>query len=246
MSVEVTYRFPFHFWTPARTAEALELLRAALPDVEVELDDDDDEAVVFERRETGGRVSLNDDDDPEGCAYAMIEAAHVDPTLLSDLNDAFDALATALGGACEPEGEAFLALCRAAERADALLDSFAEVQDWLLTAYELTAEEDVDLVQLVWGWTDTERTQLVFLETVEYLHEVWLQISSRAVPVDRVDARRMIELGGLANARIEHGAYWFVVTVPFGLSGTDVERLIGHVAMLADDLEEEILGTDEY
>ncbi|MEQ1564301.1 MAG: hypothetical protein ABMA64_01600 [Myxococcota bacterium] len=244
MSVEVTYLFPFRRWQPARVRDVVRRLEGCSPpEWSVHADDGPEPAIRFTCAGASARVFLRDDD--EGCASASIEAPHVDPSMFDAVGDALDQLATTLGGACEPQGDVLERIEREAARGEVRLDSFDAMRAWLRSEFELH-EDDDELVSLVWSWTDTSRTHLVFAEIAEYLGREWLQLSARVAPADRVPAERLIALGGLANATVEDGVAWFVVTVPFGLDASTLTDLIDHLASHADNVEHEVLGTDEY
>lgn len=122
--------------------------------------------------------------------------------------------------------------------------------------YEVDGDGDY---KIIWGFTDDDRTQLVFVtsatESVDLLavREVLAPVAISPKPFDLATLTTLMR----ANSELKLGAYrlvqgdgsqgiWFAVHLPASANDSQLRSAIELVAAVADLREKELTGKDDY
>jgi len=122
-------------------------------------------------------------------------------------------------------------------------------------SYDVDAKGDAKVVLSFSD--DGERTQLVIVQsgTFSYRKSEFREIFSAALKADEPNgldlalARRLLEESSrskLAFWGIEDGVLWAIARIPADASAETVREAVDFVAVRADDIEKERLGSDDF
>lgn len=257
MSQEAVYVVPFRRWRRPRVEALLAEAQAAL-DVELTLDppdeDEDDGSFIvrFVDRETlsGGTLVLEshegDDDEEPGPASMLVELDGLSEEAVELASDVAEQLAHLVGGAHEDSAREVIDRIRA-RAAGEQFPTFDDLRGYLVDRWDADVVEE--RVYITWGWSNTERTQLVEIQETTLFGESWVYLRSRvgARALMNDTAALSISTDQPLATLVGTEVWSLVVCLPLAALGQPrLSAVIAHIAQEADDLEEKLVGTDEH
>lgn len=250
MSADLSYVVPFLRWSRTRVEALLPTLAERAPGARLSLAEPDEDGAMELRvrvgRRSGALVLLPGDDDTSASIHLPI--GELDPGLTETLDQLASALAELLGGTSEEEPEAEAVVQTALAEAHAP-SSFADLRAELAERWTVQDDED-ERVTVIWSWEGTDRTQLILLEPVETLDEIWVRLRSYIAPISRMEPGEWWthdDPDDAVRLRLDGEDACFQINLPLAcLNPARLGVVLAHLAQLADDLEEQLTGTDTY